>query len=137
LSIDDPANGPGIDYTFTEVAVNSGSLYYGGVYFDLGIELQTGYVLTMTDGNFTKTLVISALTVTGFDFENRIVYGTGDSGAMLFVHIGGLDSEWVTVGEDLNWSIYHELLEPGVWLAATQPDGDGDQTRDGGQALEN
>jgi hypothetical protein len=134
LTIDDPTNGEGVDYTYNKVAVDSGNLYYGEVYFEPEIELQTGYVLTMTDGNFTKTLVLSALTVTGFDFDNHMVDGTGDSGAKLFVHIGDLDSEWTTVGEDLNWSVYHELLEMGVWLDAIQPDEDGDQTRDGGQA---
>jgi hypothetical protein len=135
LTIDDPTNGQGVDYTYNKVAVDSDNLYYGEVYFEPEIELQTGYVLTMTDGNFTKTLVLSALTVTGFDFDNHIVHGTGDSGAKLLVHIGGLDSDWITVGEDLNWSVYHQLLEPGVWLDAIQPDEDGDHTRDGGQAL--
>ncbi|HET9915016.1 MAG TPA: hypothetical protein VFQ13_24210 [Anaerolineales bacterium] len=135
LSVDDPANGQGVDYTLTQVAVRYDNLYYGSVYFEPGIDLQTGYVLTMTDGNFTKTLVISALTVTGFDFDNHLVYGTGDAGAQLFVHIGGLDSEWTTVGDDLNWSVYQERLALGVWGDAIQPDEDGDQTRDGFQAL--
>jgi hypothetical protein len=116
LTIDDPSNAQGVDYTYSQVAVDSGNLYYGNVYFEPDIELQTGYVLTMTDGNFTKTLVLSALTVTGFDFDNHIMHGTGDPGAKLLVHIGGLDSDWTIVGEDLNWSVYHELLEPGVWF---------------------
>ena len=134
LTIDDPTNGEDVDYTFYQDVVQNGPLYYGDVYFDLGIELQTGYILTMSDGSFTKTLVISALTVTGFDFENHIISGTGDPGAYLFVHMNGLDSDWITVGEDHNWSVYHELLEPGVWFDSIQPDEDGDQTRDGGQA---
>lgn len=135
LTIDDPANGAGIDYTFTDAAQDSGNLYYGDVYFDLGIELQTGYVLTMSDGNFTKTLVLSALTVTGYDFEDRIIHGMGDPGTQLLVHLGGVESDTVTVGEDHTWAVHHELLQPGVWFDAIQSDDDGDQTRDGGQAL--
>jgi hypothetical protein len=135
LTIDDPTNGQSVDYTYYQTATDSGNLLYGNVYFDLGIELQTGYVLVMSDGNFTKTLVLSALTVTGFDFDTRIINGTGDPGTQLVVHLGGLESETTTVGNDFSWSVYHELLEPGVWFDAIQSDEDGDQTRDGGQAL--
>jgi hypothetical protein len=135
LTIDDPENGPGVDHTFIDVAVESGNLYYGEVYFDLDIELQTGYVLTMSDGNFTKTLVLSALTVTGYDFDAHTVSGTGDPGTQLLVHLGGRASEPVTVGDDHTWSVYHELLAPGIWFDAIQSDEDGDQTRDGGQAV--
>jgi hypothetical protein len=41
----------------------------------------------------------------------------------------------MTVGDDLNWSVYQERLAVGVWGDAIQPDEDGDQTRDGFQAL--
>jgi hypothetical protein len=75
------------------------------------------------------------LTLTGYDFNNHTIYGTGDPGTQLLVHLGGLESDSVTVGDDHNWSIYHQLLEPGVWFDAIQTDEDGDQTRYGGQAL--
>jgi hypothetical protein len=135
LTIDDPTNGQGVDYTYSQTAVDSGNLLYGNVYFDLDIELQTGYVLVMSDGNFTKTLVLSAVTVTGYDFDTHTIYGTGDPDTQLLVHLGGLESETVTVGSDSSWSVHHELLEPDVWFDAIQSDEDGDQTRDGGQAV--
>ena len=90
LEIDDPANGPGVDYTdsaVTQQGVDGPFGQFFEFHFALAgvFDIQSGDVVTVTDGTATKTLVVSALTVTGFDFGTSTVSGTATPGSAVSV----------------------------------------------------
>lgn len=99
-----------------------------------GFDLLPGQRIVLNQGGYERELVLASLRITGFDLGAKIISGVGDPGAAFLIRIDGQDV-WSTVAEDGTWSVYHELLGPGVWGEAIQPDGvDGDETRDGFQA---
>ncbi len=98
-----------------------------------GFDLLPGQRIVLNQGGYERELAISSLQIIGFDLTAQTVFGTGNPGANFLIRINGLDI-WSTVKDDGTWSVYHELLQPGVWGEAIQPDADGDETRDGFQA---
>jgi hypothetical protein len=115
------------------VVPDTGGPYGAEVLFDLNFDLLAGDVIYLSDGRYGKDLAVSSLKVTSFDLEAKTISGEGDAGAKFLVRIGGTDVP-DKVGSDGTWSVHHEGLEAGVWGEAIQPDGDGDETRDGFQA---
>ena len=107
------------------------------VVFDLdaaGFDLMPGQQIVLNQRGYVRELLVSSLTITGFDFVNQQVIGTGDAGALIFIRINGEDV-WGEVDSEGNWATSHPQLAPRVWGEAIQPDGvDGDETRDGFQA---
>jgi hypothetical protein len=89
LTIDDPANGPGVDYSATTTSEvdpwNPEQTWLG---FDLNgaMVLQAGLLVTMSDGDTTKTHTVTNLVVTGVDVDTDIVFGTADPGSWLKVN---------------------------------------------------
>jgi len=87
LQIDDPANGPGVDYTDSAVAQpNSGGQFFEFRFALAGVfDIQPGHEVTVSDGTATKTLTVTGLTVTGFDFGTNTVSGTATPGSAVTV----------------------------------------------------
>jgi hypothetical protein len=73
VTIDGPA-----PYTFTTSVETDGA---GGFWMGLGdeIDLVAGQQVTVTDGTTTRTLVVTALTITAIDTDADTVSGTTDS----------------------------------------------------------
>jgi hypothetical protein len=118
ITIDDPTNGEGVDYTQTATASgNINYLYDTGVHFDLAFDLQAGHIITMTDGQYTQTMVVSTLRVTGFNLDAHTVFGVGDPGSEFFIADNGMT---VPVDEEGNWSATFDTLLPGTWWTIIQ-----------------
>jgi hypothetical protein len=128
ITIDDPANGEGVDYTQTETASdNINYLYDTAVHFDLAFDLQAGDTITMTDGHFTQTMVVSTLGVTGFDVETHTVFGVGDPGSEFKIADNGMT---VPVDDEGNWSATFNELLSGTWWTIIQTYPDGNEVRE-------
>jgi len=145
LEIDDPSNGPGVDYTDTQtvgLAYFDPSLTY--VEFDLGtaITLGPGLHLNMTDGVTTKELTTVNLEVTSVDVDTEVISGTADPGADLNVHILGAGvgrheqadgaGNWLadfSVPGDEGWESPTYDIQPGDFGIAAIADNDSDETR--------
>lgn len=84
LSVDDPGNGPGVDYQATETA---GPAYFDDqitlAIFDLDgvMDVVPGLELTMTDGVTTKMHTVTDVTATNVDTAAETVSGTAEPGS--------------------------------------------------------
>ncbi|MEW5986420.1 MAG: ABC transporter substrate-binding protein [Chloroflexota bacterium] len=146
LSIGDPTNGPGVDYTATgipEPAEWDPNQTF--VLFDFGETwtLQAGQVITLTDGDTAKTLVVTNLVITAVDFDADVIYGTADPNSEVYLNVND-GSLWVGRREwadDLgNWSSDYSVpgdepwewqtldLETDQYIEANRNDPDGDFT---------
>ena len=153
LTIDDPENGPGDDYSSTLEAVPADwDQSQGFVQFRLwesNFQLEPGQVVTMTDGSVTKSLTVAPLAITVIDQANDKLYGTASPGAQVdnghllcnqygcFGYrrvIADSNGAWMAdfsvVGED---SDEQDLIDikPGTGSEARQCDTDGDCTQYG------
>jgi pimeloyl-ACP methyl ester carboxylesterase len=147
LTIDDPSNGPGNDFSKTRPVVpydNNPTM--GEVYFnDLGgLDLAPAMLVTMTNGTITKTHTVTDLVVTGVDLIADTVSGTGTPGANLNVQYCGepgcLWRRWATVQPDGTWQADFSVagpgdaeqlildIVPGIIGEALEPDIDNDHT---------
>jgi hypothetical protein len=128
ITIDDPATGAGVDYTQTAVASsNINYLYDTGVHFDLAFDLEAGHIITMTDGHFTRTMVVTALQVTGFNLDAHTVSGVGDPGSEFTIADNGMS---VSVNDEGKWSATYDGLTPGSWWTIIQRYSDGNEMRE-------
>jgi len=75
--------------------------------FDLAgvFDLQVGQYVTMTDGNVSKTVQVSVLTITEVDHENEVLRGIADPGSRVAVNIWSQDglARYVTTQPDGTW----------------------------------
>jgi len=87
LTIDDPSNGTGIDYTVTQTSTLTEKGTW--VEFALGgtIDVQPGFEVSMTDGNFIKAHIVADLTVTSIDPDTNTVSGTADEKSEVRVNL--------------------------------------------------
>lgn len=105
VTVDDPSNGTGVDFTDTKTADSN-----GWVLFDnLGsIILAADMDIVMTDGTITKTHTVTHLVVTGVDATTDTVWGTGTPGANVNAQYcdnsGCSWRRWATVQPDGTWS---------------------------------
>ncbi len=84
LTIDDPSNGAGVDYTTTatmgQAPWNPGDPNDIVADFDLqGYDVQPGDVITGTGNETTKTLLVSELHITSYDIEADTISGVATS----------------------------------------------------------
>ena len=146
LTIDDPDNGVGDDFTDSEtVVVADWDPEMTFVFFDLGgFALEPGQVVSMTDGTTTKTHIVRELAVTVVDPAADTVSGTAEPGSEVNVgHIcnesvcafrrvtANLSGQWMAnfseVGEDPDEQDLFNII-PGTSSEARQGDVDGDNT---------
>ncbi|MEW6086418.1 MAG: ABC transporter substrate-binding protein [Chloroflexota bacterium] len=147
LTIDDPDNGVGVDFTDTQPVIPfDEDPTFGWVPFnDLGeIDLAPGLLITMTNGMITKTHTVTDVTVTGVDIAADTVSGIGTPGANLNVQYcdesGCLWRRWATIQPDGTWNADFSVtgpgsdeqlildIVPGIIGEALEPDGDADHT---------
>ncbi|MGD1993858.1 MAG: peptide ABC transporter substrate-binding protein, partial [Anaerolineae bacterium] len=137
LSIDDPNNGAGVDFTDTQTAyVPPWDPSRTRVDFDLWdrFDLEPGHIVTVSDGATTKTHVVTPLTIGGADPDTDVVWGTAtpEGEVRIWIHNTGSDFTATADGSG-NWSI--DLsglfdLAPGTEMGVQESDDDGDATRD-------
>jgi|GEM_PF-2082436 hypothetical protein len=141
VTLDDPSNGPGVDFSDTKTTDPVGTVIFDNLN---GITLGTGMVITMTDGVVFKAHTVVALEVTGVDEENDIVWGTGAVGAPInaqYCQYNGCDwRRYTTVQPDGNWLVNFSVpgsspdeqllldIVPGTTGETLTPDPDGDHT---------
>jgi hypothetical protein len=89
LSVDDPSNGPGTDYTETR-SVDPQTPWgepITYVEFPVPLNITPGFEITLTDGAIAKTLIVSDISVTSVDQEADTVSGIADPSAPIEVWI--------------------------------------------------
>lgn len=142
ISIDDPDNGVGVDYTKTlSVIVAPWDPSQTFVQFTLddlpGFELQPGQFVTMTDGTTTKTHTVSSLSITDIDEATDIITGTVEGSSTVDVDVncgasGCAASQSVTASAG-SWTADFSAVSggdigPGSRGEARTQDIDGDNT---------
>ncbi len=142
LTIDNPENGVGVDYSDVIDPIT-----YPWIEFRLNeFDLLPGYLVTLSNGVTTKTLIVSGFKVTVADPEHDTVSGTGIPGDSIQVWVDNV-SPWpernTIVGPDGNWSVDFSVINnpwevtanliPGSMGQAkdTEDDNDGDVTMQG------
>ncbi|MCQ3939350.1 MAG: hypothetical protein DPW18_20240 [Chloroflexi bacterium] len=142
LTIDDPANGAGVDFTDTKTTDTNGFVMFD----NLGtIVLAPDMFVGMTDGTYNKTHTIVPLTVAGVDAATDRVWGTGVPGHQLNIQrcdpVGCSWRRWATVQVDGTWQVDFSVpggpspeeqnilnILPGMRGEALYPDTDSDHT---------
>jgi hypothetical protein len=147
LTIDDPSNGAGIDFSNTlSVIPFDDDPTIGWVHFDDlgGLDLAPGMFVTMQNGATTKTHTVTDVVVTSVDLEADTVSGTGTPGVNLNVQYcdesGCLWRRWANVQPDGTWEVDFSIIGtgsdeqlildivPGIIGEALEPDIDNDHT---------
>jgi hypothetical protein len=107
LTIDDPDTGSSPDYTDTKrVTENVDSMYFS--FFD-NYDLESGHIVTLSDGIFTDSHTVRNLTVNEINILNETVLGTADPGTEV-----GVD---VHRGDQLDGQLNVVTDENGYWIA--------------------
>jgi hypothetical protein len=140
LTIDDPSNGPGVDYTDTQTSVwgEWGTeiwffVYRGDLWFEA---INPGDIITLSDGIYTKTHEVTNLQPLQADPIRDVIFSSADAGSQVVVEIEGDDEyqQTINVGGDGLWEVdLSDKLDfyPGMeftTINARQKDSDGDQT---------
>jgi hypothetical protein len=119
LTIDDPSNGEGVDYTTTATMETPGDPNWTVADFQLnGFDVKAGDTLTVTDGVTSKTYTVTRLQVMSFDLLADTLSGIATPDAQVQVCVKLSDhcvSRYVTADEQGNWTADYQ--NPG-----TQPD---------------
>ena len=131
LTIDNPTNGPGIDYDATKTVEltpwNPNETMVSFELWEVGYNLQAFHEVVMTEGFTEKIHVVTPLEVTDMDLGTNTVFGLGAAESQ--VQLWHMDEElWVPTAGDGSWSATFNALPPGTWSSAAQFDNDGDQT---------
>ncbi|HLO33506.1 MAG TPA: ABC transporter substrate-binding protein [Anaerolineales bacterium] len=142
LTIDDPTNGVGVDFTDTRTSDPNGTVRFS----DLGsIDLAPGMYVTMSDNTTFKDHTVTNLMVTGVDVNEDTVSGTGTPGARINVQYchaapGCAWRRWATVQPDHSWNVDFSVAGSGTdeqqilnilsttYGEAIEPDADADHT---------
>lgn len=115
LSIDDPTNGPGEDYS-AQIIANQGETfehaYYGFALYEM-FQIQPGHIVTVSGGGFSVTHVVKDLHITEIDYENDIVSGICTPGSEVRVSVHIMGQRWTSVDEGGNWHIDFSNPEQG------------------------
>ncbi len=120
LTVDDPSNGPGMDYSEVQTA-------YGEVEFNIDFDIQPGFLITMSDGDITKEHTVANIEVLSMDIDNETVSGIANIGD----EVEGIEIEimlglCVEIGLEPYDATRYEITDAsGNWLADfSQPGGD-------------
>ncbi|RPI91445.1 MAG: extracellular solute-binding protein [Chloroflexi bacterium] len=140
LTVDDPDNGLGVDYSDEQtVFLPDWNPDQTLVAFTVdGFTLQPGQLVTLSDGVTTKTHTVTTLAITAIDAELDTVSGTAEPGSLIKVDFWGTrrvtadaNGEWVAdfahVGEDPDEQDLADIF-PGASISVHQPDDDGNST---------
>jgi hypothetical protein len=113
LTIDNPSNGTGMDYTDIQVSeLNEWGEYQ--VQFDLGdFRLETGAAVTLTDGVSSQTLNVAYLDITDVDTDNDRIYGKAEPGNMVEVESPQHARRIVVADSSGNWMADFSIAGPG------------------------
>jgi hypothetical protein len=137
LKIDNPANGVGVDYTGTAIMGqdpqdpgNPNDLWADFAWPTMG--LRTGFIVTVSANDISKTLVISPIQVNKIDVRADTVAGFSAPGAQIQVCVYGADGcidRFVTANATGLWlANFHQtldiLLGMSGWAAVTDQDRD-------------
>ena len=114
VTIDDPSNGTGVDFTDTKTVDPYGTV----IFYNLnGLQLGTGMYVTMTDGVVFKSHTVTSLQVTGVDIVSDTVRGIGVVGELVSAqhcqYNGCLWRRWTTVQADGTWQVDFSVAGPG------------------------
>jgi ABC-type transport system substrate-binding protein len=116
LTIDDPSNGTGIDYTDTEVVGVIIPPDESFAMFELAgfFEINAGDIVTVTDGSTVMSHIIKPLMVTDVNQTLDTISGTSQPGAQIQVYDGDdyLAWRWVTVDGAGHWSVNFSVPGP-------------------------
>jgi hypothetical protein len=130
ITIDDPTNGMGVDYT-TTAPTDGGNWFFtaiGGAY-----DVKPGDFVTVSDGIMTKTLTVSHVAVTGIDAAADTVTGTAIPGATVYSWIHSQNVEVSAVADSLgHWTVDYSGqwdLVPGTGMGFREVDSDRDGTQ--------
>jgi len=149
LAIDDPGNGPGVDYTDTKVAEEAEwdpdqTFVWFHAPEDQGIEfpIEPGFVVTMTDGTTLKTHIVTGIEVTHVDPVLEQVTGVTSPDAWIEVWVDDTEAartvqadgsgDWVADfsvpgPQEHEWQNHD--IEFDTYGGAEERDDDGDTTR--------
>jgi basic membrane lipoprotein Med (substrate-binding protein (PBP1-ABC) superfamily) len=104
VTVDDPANGVGVDFTDTQITNSTGFINFDNLG---GLVLGPGMYIEMTDGILTKFHTVTDLVVTEVDAATDTVWGTATPGGNLNVqYCDNTGCSWrrfVTIGLDNTW----------------------------------
>lgn len=110
ITIDDPANGEGVDFTTTDQC----DQWNGGFYFDMSevqapFDILPGMTVRVVNGSRDKSHVVCNVFMGGVDTDSDIVTGTAEPGAAVQAFVKTEDGrEWpnryVTADESGLWS---------------------------------
>ncbi len=112
LTVDDPSNGPGVDYSEVQTA-------YGEVEFNIDFDIQPGFLITMSDGDITKEHTVANIEVLSMDIDNETISGIANIGD----EVEGIEIEivlgpCVEIGQEPNYATRYEITDgSGNWLA--------------------
>lgn len=100
LTIEDGSGGV---YSYSQIADAHGNFNFNNLW---PLDLDTGYVVTVSDGTTTKTHTVTDATVTDIDTETDQIHGSANPGARLWVWVylfNDGSGRWVTADPDGNW----------------------------------
>lgn len=100
LTIEDGSGGV---YSYSQIADAHGNFNFNNLW---PLDLDTGYVVTVSDGTTTKTHTVTDATVTDIDTETDHIHGSANPGARLWVWVylfNDGSGRWVTADPDGNW----------------------------------
>ena len=136
LTIDDPITGPEVDYEDTQVSTSTEDGTSVEFITAGQIDIQPGFRLTMTDGNFIKAHVVTDLQVLSMDPVTDQVSGTATPNSRVRVRfsVGCNAVRDVTTGENGKWTAdFSEICDIDAFKKmrgqAEQGDNDWDSTR--------
>ncbi len=116
LTIDDPSNGVGIDYTDTVVVAVIIPPDETFAMFELAgsFETDAGDIVTVTDGSTSMSHIVKLLMITDVNQTLDTISGTSQPGAQIRVYDGDdyLAWRWVTVDGAGHWSIDLSVAGP-------------------------
>ncbi len=143
VEIDDPGNGPGVDFSETTTPNEWGD--FDMSLGDWGFDAQAGHEVTVSDGSTVKTTTVTELVVTEVDVGADTVSGTAapDSDVMVDVYPPDEEGTWreATADSEGNWTADFSVegdgdgqyvcgIGLGTNGSASQQDEDGDGTWD-------
>jgi PKD repeat protein len=114
LTIDDPINGTGVDYSETQPVIEGSNLTKDNIFKISDFELEPGQLVTLTDGINTDTVLISPINITSINNPNQnTIYGTAPSGSIVYLKVD-------TDKKSVNLQV--KVSADGTWLINTGSD---------------
>jgi hypothetical protein len=106
MTIDNPYNGPKVDYEDTQISISTEDGTSVKFTTEGKIDIQPGFRVTMTDGNFIKAHVVTDLQVLSMDPVTDQVSGTATPNSRIRVRfwVGCNAVRDVTTDEDGTWT---------------------------------